>query len=211
MKFHINQKIFFLLRKFYVFYNFYFIKKNNLNYYKPENSYEQNEKVNSKEFSRALHDVWIYILKLSINMFLKERYANDYNFIDIGCGNGLPLVYAYKHHNFKSYKGIDLFKKSIIRSKINIKNSNCNNITIIQEDASKYLLDDKKYFIFMFNPFAGEIMNKFLTNNIDIIRKNNSVIVYVNQISLNEVKMISKFSFKKLIENKFLGISLFFY
>ena len=51
MKLHINQKIFFLLRKFYVFYNFYFIKKYNLNYYKPENSYEQNEKVYSKKFS----------------------------------------------------------------------------------------------------------------------------------------------------------------
>ena len=113
MKLHINQKIFFLLRKFYVFYNFYFIKKNNLNYYKPENSYDQNEKVYSKKFSRALHDVWIYILKLSIKMFLKECYANDYNFIDIGCGNGLPLVYAYKYHNFNTYKGIDLFQKSI--------------------------------------------------------------------------------------------------
>ena len=69
-------------------------------------------------------------------------------------------------------------------------------------------LDD---FIFMFNPFAGEIMNKFLTNNIDIIRKNNSVIAYINQISSNEVKIISKFSFKKLIKNEFLGMSLFFY
>jgi hypothetical protein len=63
----------------------------------------------------------------------------------------------------------------------------------------------------MFNPFAGEIMNKFLTNNIDIIRKNNSVIAYINQISSNEVKIISKFSFKKLIKNEFLGMSLFFY
>jgi SAM-dependent methyltransferase len=211
MKIHINQKIFFFLRKFYVFYNFYFIKKNNLNYYKPENSYEQNEKVYSKKFSRALHDVWIYMLKLLINMFLKEGRANNYNFIDIGCGNGLPLIYAYKYYNFNSYKGIDLFKKSIIRSRINIKKSNCNNITITQEDASKYLLDDKRYFIFMFNPFAGEIMNKFLTNNIDIIRKNNSVIAYINQISSNEVKIISKFSFKKLIKNEFLGMSLFFY
>jgi len=211
MKLYINQKIFFFLRKFYLFYNFYFIKKNNLNYYKLENSYEQSEKVYSKKFSRALVDGWIYVLKLLINMFLKERHVNDYNFIDIGCGNGLPLIYAYKHHNFNSYKGIDLFKKSIIRSKINIKNSNCNNITIIQEDASKYLLDDKKYLIFMFNPFSAEVMNKFLTNNIDIIRKNNSVIGYINQISSNEVKIISKFSFKKLIENKFLGISLFFY
>ena len=145
MKLHINQKIFFLLRKFYVFYNFYFIKKNNLNYYKPENSYDQNEKVYSKKFSRALHDVWIYILKLSIKMFLKECYANDYNFIDIGCGNGLPLVYAYKYHNFNTYKGIDLFQKSIIRSKINFKKSNCNNVGVIQEDASKFILEDKKY------------------------------------------------------------------
>ena len=87
MKLHINQKIFFFLRKFYVFYNFYFIKKNNLNYYKPENSYEQSEKVYSKKFSRALHDVWIYMLKLLINMFLKERHVDNYNFIDIGCGN----------------------------------------------------------------------------------------------------------------------------
>ena len=65
--------------------------------------------------------------------------------------------------------------------------------------------------LFMFNPFAGEIMSKFLSNNINIIRKNNSVIAYVNQISSSEVDIIRKFGHKKLIENKFLGISLFFY
>ncbi len=211
MTFHINQKIFFLIRKFYVFYNFNFIKKNNLNYYKPENPYDQNENVYSKKFSRTISDVWIYILKLSIKMFLKERNANDYNFIDIGCGNGLPLVYAYKHHNFKTYKGIDLFEKSIIRARINIEKSNCDNVSIIQEDAFKYILDDKKNFIFMFNPFSEEVMNKFLTNNINNIRKNNSVIAYVNQISSSEVKIISQFNHKKVMENKFLGISLFFY
>ena len=211
MKLHINQKIFFFLRKFYVLYNLYFIKKNNLIKYELEDSHNQNEKVNSKNFSRALSDCWIYMLKLSIKMFEKENNTNNYNFIDIGSGNGLQLIYAYKHHHFKTYKGIDLFKKSIIRSRESIEKSNCHDVSVTQNDASKYLLDDKRYFIFMFNPFAGEIMNKFLTNNIDIIRKNNSVIAYVNQISSSELRIISQFSYKKLIENKFLGISLFFY
>jgi SAM-dependent methyltransferase len=211
MKLHINQKIFFLLRKFYVFYNFYFIKKNNLNYYKPENPYDQNENLYSKKFSRAIHDVWVYMLKLSIKMFLKERNTNDYNFIDIGCGNGLPLVYAYKNYKFNTYKGIDLFEKSISRSRNNILNSNCDGINLLQKDASTFLLDDKKNFIFMFNPFSDEVMSKFLSNNINNIRKNNSVIAYINQISSSEVKIISQFKHKKLIENKFLGISLFFY
>ncbi len=44
----------------------------------------------------------------------------------------------------------------------------------------------------MFNPFDRKIMTKFLKNNIKILRKNKSVIAYVNYIHLKEILKFSR-------------------
>ncbi len=56
-----------------------------------------------------------------------------------------------------------------------------------------YFLDSSKsFFIFMFNPFDSFVMKKFLTNNIDILRKNRSVIAYCNYIEIKTIKRFCK-------------------
>ena len=94
-----------------------------------------------------------------------------------------------------TYSGFDFVQKYVKNSKKNIKNSikHPTNINVFKANAKNFILDDKKsYFIFMFNPFDNKIMKKFLKNNIKILKKNNSVIAYVNYIHLKEILKFSQ-------------------
>ena len=62
----------------------------------------------------------------------------------------------------------------------------------------------------MFNPFDAEIMNEFMKNNIDIMQKTGSVIAYYNQIS-DELNIIEKFPYKKIIKDDYYKISIIKY
>ena len=123
--------------------------------------------------------------------FLPKDYFLGKTVIDVGCGNGIPLIYAYKRFKFKSYSGFDFEKKYVENSKKNLKSSIKNKciINISHQNAKNYILhENKPFFIFMFNPFNKLIMKKFLENNIKILIKNKSVIAYCNCIELEEIK-----------------------
>ena len=44
--------------------------------------------------SKGLGTVWLLNLKRLYNIF--KNYNADYHFIDIGCGNGISVIYSYK-------------------------------------------------------------------------------------------------------------------
>ena len=48
-------------------------------------------------------------------------------------------------------------------------------------------IQDKRYAVFMFNPFGWETMSEFVSNNIEVLRKNKSVILYANDICVNNL------------------------
>ena len=148
-------------------------------------------KLNLKN-SKGLGTVWLLNLRRLYKLFIKKKYdENKYHFLDIGCGNGIPLIYAYKKFNFKSYSGFDFENKYVENSKINLKSSinKSSEISIFYQNADNFFLNENEsFFIFMFNPFNQIVMKKFLENNIDNLKKNKSVIAYCNCIELNEIK-----------------------
>jgi len=158
---------------------------------------ECDEKIMKKEkmfHSRGLGTVWLLNLKRLYNIFSEIKKKKNYHFIDIGCGNGIPLIYAYRKFSFKSYSGIDFQKRYIKITKKNIESSLGKEfinkkIKLFFSNASNFILDkNKSYFIFMFNPFDGFIMKKFIKNNIKNLIKNNSVVAYCNYLELDQFK-----------------------
>jgi len=133
----------------------------------------------------------------------KNLDTKDYHFLDVGCGNGIALIYAYKKLVFKTYSGFDFISNYVDFSKKNISNTikksggggagaGNNHITIFNANAQEYILQNKSYFIFMFNPFDGFIMKKFIKNNYKNLVKNKSVIAYSNYRQLNVIKNFTK-------------------
>ena len=171
------------------FYNYVFKKKNNIFFDKLDNTKFNYSKIKSIKHSTELHTVWLLNLKRLHQLIRKKINLENYHFIDVGCGLGIPLIYTYKKFKFKSYSGIDIIPEYIKISKKNINQSlGLNSIEVFEADASDFVLDNKSYFIFMYNPFDEIVMEKFLNNNKESFIKNNSVIAYSNYNQLNTIK-----------------------
>ena len=184
----------FFIRSFNYSYNYFFNKINNIQIDKNETKDLIKEKIKFIEHSTSLHTAWLLNLKRLYNL-TKKLDLRNYHFLDVGCGNGIPLIYAYKKLQFKSYSGFDFVSNYIDISNKNISNSigdETQNIKIFNACASKYILDDKSYFLFMFNPFDGFIMKKFIENNYNNLVKNKSVIAYSNYNQLDIIKIYTK-------------------
>ena len=176
----------FIIRYYNYSYNFLFKKINNIQLDKNENKDLVKERIKSLEHSTSLDTAWLLNLKKLYDLGKKKLDIKNYHFLDVGCGNGIPLIYAYKKLPFKSYSGFDLVSNYIDITNENISNSIGNNqIVTFNADASEYILDDKSYFIFMYNPFDGFVMKKFIENNYDNLVKNKSVIAYSFYIQLD--------------------------
>lgn len=173
-------------------YNLIFKKLNNIKIDRIEEKESVKEKAISLKHSTALQTVWLLNLKKLYQITSKNLNLNNYHFLDIGCGNGIPLIYAYKNFSFKSYSGFDIISNYVDISKKNVTNSlGINKLEIFQSDAANFILKNKSYFIFMFNPFDEIIMKKFLNNNYENLIKNKSVIAYSNY---NQLKVIKKYT-----------------
>ena len=111
-----------IVRGYNFFYNYIFKLFNNIPIDLEEADTETMKKLNLK-YSKGLGTVWLLNLKRLYKIFLKYYDEKNYDFIDIGCGNGIPLIYAYKRFNFNSYSGFDFEKRYVENTKINIESS----------------------------------------------------------------------------------------
>ena len=103
------------------------------------------------------------------------------------------LFTLIKNYLLEVIQVLILFLIMLIFQIKNISNSiGGEGIIILNADASEYILDDKSYFLFMFNPFDGFIMKKFIENNYNNLVKNKSVIAYSNYNQLDIIKSYTK-------------------
>ena len=120
--------------------------------------------------------------------------------IDIGCGLG-ELLEVASGFGYRDLLGIDV-QPDLIESAIPGLQA-----TLETVSAEDYLLPDKQMHIYMFNPFNNEIMAKFLDNNIDNIKRNNSCILY-NYNFLGHHLMLH-YGMKNIFNNSYSGLYKF--
>lgn len=160
---------------------------------------------NLEKYANRYQPVSIKHLKISCDFLFKLK-NNEYDiFLDIGCGKGKPLFYMANYYpKIKEFIGIDISRSILNIANLNlekIKNTNkfifLNKIKFLEKDALKYKFQkDKKYLIFMFNPFSKDYFEKFFhinknlfnTNNFDFIIVNSpcSIISYLDLIYYDE-------------------------
>ena len=136
-----------------------------------------------------------------ISKFLDFKDQSYFKFLDIGCGSGISTIYALEKLNFRDYRGIDLSKKLIEIANINKqKIPQPEKIEFNLSDAREVIMENKRNFIFMYNPFDEVILKQFIVNNFKSLSKNKSIIYFVNSGNLNifdefDVKVVHKIKF----------------
>lgn len=136
--------------------------------------------------------VWLKNIDKLFSLIPNNKSINDYHFIDIGCGSGISTIYSKSIFNVSSYTGIDFSCDLIEKAKKNLEiynvqsNNNCD-IDFFVANAKEFKVPNHPVILFLFNPFNWSIMNRFITNNLDNLRQNNSILLYCNDIHVNEI------------------------
>ena len=99
-------------------------------------------------------------------------------FIDIGCGKGMPPLYASRFHGYKATIGMDFSAKLIQEAEANLERSGDLRVHFIQADATDFTLPEQQAVVYLHNPFGPELLKTFLQHNLEHFRTQGSLIAY---------------------------------
>jgi SAM-dependent methyltransferase len=140
----------------------------------------------NKIHARNYEPVWLSDLDLLIKT--DRTKTSDYHFLDIGCGKGVSSLYVKERYHFRSVTGFDFVPDFIEAAERNLRASTVKGpIDFFIGDAGDWLLDDRRWFLFLYNPFSDHVLEQFLRNNIEVLRQTQSVMAYANAQELDTV------------------------
>ncbi len=161
--------------------------------------------------------VWLKNIDKIMDMLPIDLQPCDYHLIDIGCGSGISTIYFFDNFPFKSFKGVDFSKSLVASAKDNFKRyltkSQIDNrrkfIVFKVKNAKSYSLPTKKNFIFFYNPFGFQTAKLFIKNNLNNLKKNNSIIAIVNDVYIDKISRMKLH--KRIIRDPKNNLSLVLY
>ncbi len=159
----------------------------------------------SQSDATAYQAVWCRNIRELLAEAKKTGHSFE-NFIDIGSGKGKACFFAQSRSSFRNVIGVEFSEKLVDVANNNKNKIRASNIYFFKADASEFILPDSKNLIFMFNPFSGVILERFISNNIDNFKNSNSIIAYANDIHRMS---LSKFGFETIFRNQTRKISLY--
>jgi SAM-dependent methyltransferase len=151
------------------------------------------------KFSAPFMTVWLKNIDRIIR--LAGIDCRDHHFLDVGCGKGISTIYASEKYDFKSFGGFDFEQKFVDTARRNLEGCAVRNkrgIEFFKGDASGIVLEEKRWFIYMFNPFSENVMAPFIGNNAAMFRRTGSVIGYANSCELDCIRRFSPVSVQEI-------------
>lgn len=127
------------------------------------------------------------------------------NFIDIGSGKGKACIYAHQKFSFQKIIGIEFSEPLVKIANQNKLRAESINIDFLHLDATTYQLPPADTIVFLFNPFDGIVLEKFIRNNLCHFQQHNSVIAYANDAQRKSLNILG---FETIFRNQTRKISL---
>jgi SAM-dependent methyltransferase len=108
------------------------------------------------------------------------------NFVDLGAGKGKACLYASTQQAFDSIIGVELSEPLVEIARKNLARFAQRHpeepIRFVAGDAATYDLPVGDTVVFMYNPFDGVILERFLQRNREHLASTRSVVAYANDI-----------------------------
>lgn len=152
--------------------------------------------------------VWLKNIDRLMAMIPDNIKTEKYSLLDVGSGLGISTIYFKEKYNFILFEGFDYDSKLVEMSKQIVNKIYIDKtITFYQADAYEHVLaQDKSYMLFLFNSFGKKTLNKFISNNIDGLQKNNSILLYCNDHHYSEIN-----GYLKFYRDDFYNLSVFLF
>lgn len=140
----------------------------------------------NKAFARHFMPFWLHDIDEMIDQAALD--PSTFHFIDAGCGKGIVSLYVREKFPFASVAGFDFVPEFIEAANRNHRLSTIHGaIDFFSGDAADWLLEDKRWLVFLYNPFGKEILDQFIRNNYKLLNKHQSVVAYGNCMELDTV------------------------
>ena len=101
--------------------------------------------------------------------------SSDIVFLDYGCGKGRTIILAAMQP-FRRVIGVDLDQSLLSTAESNLDRVRhrlrCQDVSLLNVDATQLEVPDDVNVIFMFNPFLGDVMSAVLSRIEDSLRRN---------------------------------------
>ena len=129
--------------------------------------------------------VWLKNIDRLCKMLPDSLNHKDYSVLDVGCGSGISSLYFLERYNFQGIRGFD-FSTTLIELAMQNKNlylqstQQNTNLSFDISDARDFKIDINPHILFMFNPFEGEVLERFFSNNIKTLCETKSFLLYAN-------------------------------
>ena len=190
-------------------YNHQWISKYRLIGFEPQNSFALDVNKKQIESSNPYMLVWLRNLDRLKYLLPKNFTFEKYHLIDVGCGCGISTIYLNEKYNFKSVSGFDFSTQLINKAKKNNinfynKKNKSASIKFVVADAINYEINSEPTILFLFNPFSLNTLELFINNNLKNLSLSKSLLFYVNDLFINEIKEFSRV----LKRNNFYNISI---
>lgn len=109
-------------------------------------------------------------------------------FVDIGSGLGRIVYAAARHYRFARIVGVELSEQYNEVARRNLEHARprlrCRDVEIVTADATQWTVPDEATYVYLFNPFKGEVFAAVLANIIASLdrRPRPLTIIYANPV-----------------------------
>jgi SAM-dependent methyltransferase len=151
--------------------------------------------------------VWLRNIDRLFKLLPEEVELSEYSLVDVGCGSGISTSYIHKNYSFKKVIGFDFSSNLIDQGFLNKnilygQDQTGNSLDFQLANATTFCIPEGKVILFLFNPFGWKTMKLFIENNLVALRRTGSLMLYANDLFINEVadyaKLISRDQFFNL-------------
>jgi SAM-dependent methyltransferase len=115
-------------------------------------------------------------------LLVQARRANPAlrYFVDLGSGKGKACFFAATQMPFERVIGVEFSEPLVAMAQRNAQRFGAPNVRFELADAGDFALPDGATLVFMFNPFDGAILDRFLTLNRTHFERHRTLVGYSN-------------------------------
>ena len=125
-------------------------------------------------------------------------------FVDIGSGKGKLIIYA-KEYGFHQTVGVEFAKELYQITRNNIKALKVQNVHVLHQDATEYILPSNTRVIYFLNPFDEVIFHTILPKFIEQMQRFNHPIYLVYRVPIYQEVFKAYRALKKIKSLNFRG------
>jgi SAM-dependent methyltransferase len=137
------------------------------------------------QHATSYQGVWSHNVRLLVSQALQAN-PQLRHFVDLGSGKGKACFHASLLHRFDSVVGVEFSEPLVAVAQRNLQRfaavRGSRGLQFVAGDATAHTLPEGATLVFLFNPFDGAVLDRFLAHNRGHFQRHPSLVAYANDV-----------------------------